>query len=290
MKNVINNNTLFNSYTTHDIGAVSTSNRKALYRRAYYRNYDTATTSSLNEINILDNTGVPTANTVELQIWYSSDDSNYVKPTNVTDDSTIQQWLDKSNYSHNLNGQGNNKPTYQTDPSLNNLSIIQFANSSYFSINPIEWFNNLTSFSYFVLYKTSNITISQNLSSTNTNSLSINLNMNNINVYFDNVSGTINNAIDDNWHLFTMIYDGTQTTNNDKLKVKIDKTYKTINFSGTITNSTGTNNSHIYIGRDYTGNSGFFEGYIAELILYNVSLSNDNISLIEDYVYTKWNL
>jgi len=293
-----------NYYMNTGIGAKSPALRSNLAKRAYFccpnpvrndnnfsngndANNDKQGQSGDNtDIAITSETGEPTSETIELQIWYSSDDTSFLKPGSISDDGNIQQWEDKSSYGHNLNGSGNTKPLFQTDPSLNNLSIIELIDTSYFSINPIAWFNDLSSFTFFILFKTTQPTTLQTLSTTNNNILNIQVNNDStINIAFGNVSGTVNDVLlDDNWHLVTMIYDGGQTINEDKLKFRFDKTLKTISYSDTIAETTGSNNTELNIG----SGSNSFIGFLAEILVYDVALSNANLDNIESYITDKW--
>lgn len=282
------------------IGAISRFNRSAFKTRAVYccSNY----TESVNEI-IPDSSdiivfaeGVPVNTSIELQIWYDSSESINFKPGNIYDDSNIQQWLDKSEYSHNLNGIGNTKPLFHSDPSLNNLSIIELFDyndnsiikNSYFSINPLEWFNNLSEFTYFIVFKPTLPSYNQILSTTNNNILYIRLDTDlSINISFGNATGKLDNiTLNNNWHIITMNYNGNQTNNNDKLKIKYDKEYTTISYSENISSTTGINNTHFYLGKDTMG----FVGYIAEILIYNISLNDTTINTMEQYISNKWNI
>lgn len=294
-----------NYYMNTGIGAKTISIRSNLVKRAYTCCPNPITSNNITSNNNITNnnfipvefapdttvtseSGEPTSETIELQIWYSSDDSSFLKPGSISDDGNIQQWEDKSSYGHNLNGSGNTKPLYQTTPSLNNLSIIEMINGSYFNINPIAWFNELSAFTFFVLFKTTQPTTLQTLSTTNDSILNIQINNDStINIAFGNASGTVNGVtIDNNWHILTMIYDGSQTNNDDRLKIRIDKTPKTITYNNTIGTTTGSNSTEINIGSETNS----FIGFLAEILIYSIALSDTNLNNIETYITDKWNL
>lgn len=292
-------NTGVNNRFYQSIGYTSTSNRSALKHRAcfYYTNTtetgptggetggETGPAETDTEIAVFSS-GVPDNTTSQLQIWYDAADNTLFKPGNISDDGSIQQWLDKSSYAHNLNGVGNTKPLYQTEPSLNNLSIVEIRNATFFSINPITWVNNLSGFTYFILFRTTKINQPQIISQTNNNIFSITVQPDmRINIPFNNGVGVIDDIVlDTNWHLITMVYDGNQLTNNEKLKIKFDGQYTPLTFTGTIPATTGTNNTDLYMGDETQS----FVGYVAETLIYSATLSSVNINDMEQYLSDKW--
>jgi hypothetical protein len=88
--------------------------------------------------------------------------------------------------------------------------------------------------------------------------------------------GTVANN-DTNWHLATMVFDGTQTGNAGRLKGYIDGVAQTLTFAGTIPATLGTS-STFYIGG--IGGSGNDAGNIDDARIYNRALSAADVRML----------
>ncbi|WP_081659171.1 LamG-like jellyroll fold domain-containing protein [Pedobacter glucosidilyticus] len=99
-----------------------------------------------------------------------------------------------------------------------------------------------------------------------------------------NTSLQVNNPnIDDGaWHHIAMVFDGSQATANDRIKVYIDGIAKTTGIvnNGTFPTSTGVATNPFWLGRD------FFKGQIDEVRIWNIALTQsqlDNRNTINAY-------
>ena len=96
------------------------------------------------------------------------------------------------------------------------------------------------------------------------------------NVYFEVGNGgndygfTANNSTA--WQYLTMVFDGTQTGNSNRLKGYINGSLLTLAFNGTIPTITGTVNTNLNIGA-YLPNNNYSKGNIAQTSIYNRALS-----------------
>ncbi len=82
-------------------------------------------------------------------------------------------------------------------------------------------------------------------------------------------------AIGTDWHHLAMVYDGTQSGNEGRLKAYIDGAPITLNYSGTIPATMPAISANVNIGRHDTVN--FFKGLIDEAAIYNRALSEIEI-------------
>jgi hypothetical protein len=101
------------------------------------------------------------------------------------------------------------------------------------------------------------------------------------NVYFEVGNGSNSYGVTSNnstlWQYLTMVFDGTQTGNSNRLKAYIGGSLLTLSYSGTIPPSTGTVNTNLNIGA-YLPNSNYSNGNIAQVQIYNRALSASEIS------------
>jgi hypothetical protein len=79
------------------------------------------------------------------------------------------------------------------------------------------------------------------------------------------------------WNLVTVVFDGTQTGNSNRLKIYVNGVQMLVTYTGTIPSTTQatTSNARIAAKSNLTG---YFPGLVDEVRLYNRALSNDEIS------------
>ena len=98
---------------------------------------------------------------------------------------------------------------------------------------------------------------------------------------------------DTNFHYVVISFDGSQTGNANRLKVRLDSIDSTLTFTGTVGTITSAVAKYFYGGA--TGNatgatSSYWIGDIGELMIFTRSLSASEIITIENYLSTKWAL
>lgn len=81
-----------------------------------------------------------------------------------------------------------------------------------------------------------------------------------------------------------LVYMFDQTQHLFKLRTRSNLAYE-IQYPD---NSNLSNTSFLHLSPNIAGISSKFHGYIGELIIYNTGLNNQNIKLIEDYLFKKW--
>ena len=249
--------------------------------------------------NLSGNSGTPSAADPNLQIWYdASDNTTMNQPGAVptVDGTFITKWANKGLVSAkdaNTTGPTGNQPKYYNNIQ-NGKSCIYFdGTNDQFSVNPISLFSG-SSATYIIGVKPSNKnnqTISI-LGSNNANFNELRFGISGSTWFIGNGGGTattLNDVPDTNFHVISMLYDGTQTGNSNRLKMRVDGNDQTLYFnnSSSIATSMSAAPTYFYIGEDATG-VGDYTGYIGEFVIYNKKLTSAEISLAENYLYTKW--
>lgn len=236
---------------------------------------------------------VPDAVT-KLRIWYDGSDVTQFQPTNPSDGATITQWNDKSNYAHNANptGGATKRPTYQTNE-LNSLSVVQFDGiNDCLSVNPIVDIRSIAQWNLFCVVKFTDTTGNRWISQSDNGTNSVALYHNGANMAVANAGGvgvSANALNTTGYHYMSVSYDGTATGNADRLKLRIDGSNEALTFTGTVGATNPANIDHLMIGCN-GADSEYFQGYIAEYILYYAQLNPTEINSIESYLVNRWAL
>ena len=204
-------------------------------------------------------------------VWYDASNGSTTN-FNVTlsDNDDVSQWKDKSGTGHNANKSGNAsvKPNWRSNIQ-NGYGIIRFNGSSEsLNINPITFMQSQSAFTMFVVAKATSLSGNRALVGTNTSGYRIYFNGTNYQIATASGTGTSSVAGDTtNFHIFTVIFDGTATGNANRLKFRYDEQDQSLNFGattvGTATNASAT---HFYIGVDDTNSAGYWQGDIGSKI------------------------
>jgi surface protein len=109
------------------------------------------------------------------------------------------------------------------------------------------------------------------------------------NVYFEvgndsNTYGYAANASTD-WQYLTLVFDGSQTGNSNRLKGYINGTLQTLIYQGTIPSTSGPSNSVFSIGNTQGIGGNFSDGNIGQTSIYNRALSEQEV--LQNYNATK---
>lgn len=244
----------------------------------------------------------PDAPTV-LQIWYDAATNEYFQPTNPNDTDPITQWNDRSAFAHNLNpvvGGISGRPNYRTNQ-LNSLGTLEFDGSDACSSNPATWLQNLTGATLFVVSKFTNgssgavETITQNdcgdFGYGKDASDEYILYMRTGLVGAMTATPTTPIGTDSSYHIQALVFDGTGSTDADKLKFRLDKNNKPLTYSSTVPSTFDASCNSFIVGSDYQEELGNqFTGFIAEMLFYSRTLTTDEITTLETYFSDKWGL
>jgi hypothetical protein len=241
----------------------------------------------------------PDAPTV-LQIWYDGSVNTYIQPTNRVDGEGITQWNDRSAFAHNLNPVGGNpsdRPTYRTNQ-LNSLSTLQFDGTDTSDSNPFTISQGLTGATLFIVSKFTNGGNSTEEFVTSLDAGDLGFGKNSSDEYLLRMTDLAGGAaraegtagtVDTNYHIQSIIYNGSGITNADKLRFRLDKSNVALGFSGNVASSTSsTNNAFIAAADENEANT--FTGFIGEIILYSRTLTDGEITSVETFLGDKWNL
>ena len=226
---------------------------------------------------------------VDLQVWYDGADlTTYVPSAN--DEGQITQWTDKSNFAHNANPDGGAaKPTYENTVLQNGYGYLEFDGGDSLTVNPFTQLASAAGYTVFIVARQLNTTGLQVLTATDQADMSI---VGGTGVYSVSMAGATavtTKATDTNWHVHSLIYNGTGATNADKLVYRVDKTAEALVFTGTVAATTDASNNEFFIGNDVGGTNGL-TGYVAEVILFNRTLSATEYANVENYLSNKWGL
>lgn len=236
-----------------------------------------------------------------LQVWYNADivgTTNFGTGTAVDTD-PVSQWKDRSGTGHDLNKSGNNsvKPKWRANQSGvgNTLGVVRFNGSTEsLDINPIAWMQSLGGFSLFIVGKGSTVGGSvRTMCNTNTGGFQISHNTSSWVVQAGGgigVSTITGIGETSQFHIFALIYDGTGVGNTGKLKFRYNKSERPLTYTGIVSTITSASASTFYVGVGQTGNADYFNGDIAEVIMFTRTLNSSEIGGVESYMSSHWNI
>jgi len=96
---------------------------------------------------------------------------------------------------------------------------------------------------------------------------------------------------DTNPHIWTMVFDGTQPTDDLKLRLFKDGTQENLNFLSPVGSLTDPAIDSLYIGVDRVGVSNFqyyYSGFLFEVLLYSRVLPPSELDALHLYLDNKW--
>jgi len=232
-----------------------------------------------------------------LQIYYDASLDTNFNPTPVSGD-TFTQWYDSSANAHNANpiGGATTRPAWWTNVQCG-LSAVKFdGTSDGLSVNPLTSIASITGFTAIVLGKlvntgTTQQFITSGIGNVSTNNSNLRLSGGTFVVGAANGLAQTSQIADLNPHMWTMVFDGTQSTNADKLKFYIDGVQESLTFLSNVGTSTNASIDTLYIGVDRTGTSSFryyYGGFIYEVLLWNRVLTPSELSVTHNYLNNKW--
>jgi hypothetical protein len=186
-------------------------------------------------------------------------------------------WFDKSGNANN--GTLTNGPTFDTvslgsivfDGTNDYVSVAKqtaFVNASQFTMT--AWMKRRLSNSKVILYQGAD----------GNNDVAFEL-WNDGFAYFEvgnatNSYANISNTSTD-WQYLTMVFDGTQIGNSNRLKCYINGNLLAVSYSGTIPSTSGPSNSVFSIGNSQGIGGNFSDGNVAQVFIYNRALSSSEV-------------
>ena len=244
-----------------------------------------------------------------LSLWYNGSASatvvNGVSTNNfnaaVSNGTLITSWIDLQNVAgpSNVNGGTGKRPSYAT-PIQNGLGAVLYASASSnnLDINPANWSDNLSGMTVYVISRPTATPVTAFPLVVSDTSLGIWWNGTNWSIGQSvGNRGTVSVTDDTTkFHMYGMIFDGSQTGNANRLAFRYDKAAKTLTFTGTIPATTSSQSYMYFGGDDRSGASGgalsntYMSGYIGEVLIWQRALSASEISTVEYYINQKWGL
>ena len=234
-----------------------------------------------------------------LQIWYDGADVTQFQPTNPASGDTITQWNDKSAAAHNANPTSGptTRPAYTASIQNNKSSVWFDGAEDSLEVNLGTNLQSLTGSSFIWVGKTTNATLSQQIylstlktGGTHVSSNGLQLAISGSSTYtvgYASGSAISDTLVDNGWHIHSLIFDGTQTGNANRLKYRIDGYQRNLTFLTNVSSSTSPTVNAALLGTDAAGNNDFV-GYMGEVLLYTKALSTTEITNTENYLFNKW--
>jgi len=227
------------------------------------------------------------------QVWYDASTNGYFQPTNPSSGTGITQWNDRSNAAHNASpvGAGQTpRPTWQSSV-LNSLGIVRFDGSAKnLQVSNTTWLQSLSGFTLVILAKASALSGTRFLTNTDQSGASIYFNGTNFVTRTASGVGTTSLTGDtSSFNIYTQVFDGTQADNATRLRFFYDGIQQTLNFNGT-TVGTQTNASTNKLNFAWDGTGNYWNGDIAEIMMWGKKLSTTERVGVEKYLEDKWAL
>lgn len=92
------------------------------------------------------------------------------------------------------------------------------------------------------------------------------------------------------WNQYTIVFDGSLSGNENRLKTYLNGSQKTIAFfNGTIGTTTDVDSGLTYLG-SYLSGASEYTGKFAEIIIYPFSVTATQLALVENYQIKKWGI
>jgi hypothetical protein len=242
----------------------------------------TVCTSAFTNVNVYANVPQRSAN---MQLWLRSD-------VGVTYDGSnnVSQWLDQSGNGNNFSNSGSARPTISTN-AVNGLPAIAFNGSSQY-LQGGSGFSTFTSgATIFVVTKPtaagSDARFLEFGTAASTNSIILQRNSTNAgaalyiynNTTPTNVSATTGLTLNQ-FQLVSAVHSGAATAT-----LYTDGTQTATGSIGNIPTVTRTGN---FIGTNYSHNANWYQGQIAEMLVYNAPLNATQRQAVESYIYSKY--
>jgi hypothetical protein len=242
---------------------------------------------------------VPVPADPTLQIWYDGADATQFQPTNPSSGSAITQWTDKSSTAHNAapTGGPTSRPLFATNVQ-NGKSAVYFDQVEDGLEAPIAQLANLTGSSIIWVGKTfatgSNQQVLQAVDKSGASYTALDeaqlyiSGSNNFVVGFASASAVSNVLVDTGWHIHTLLFDGTQVGNSNRLKYRVDGVERALTYVGNVSSSTSPLADALLFGTDADLNNDFL-GYMGEVLVYTKTLVGSQLTNTESYLFNKWN-
>lgn len=243
-----------------------------------------------------------------LEVWYNaSTPTTFNKTSSISSGVEITSWQNAGTLtSHDWNSTGNHRPEWFSNQK-NGLGMVRFNGQpsgsptgedgdtdEYLTINPVAYLTNsgagLSGTTLALVFKTANTGAGTRiLSTTDSNGYKWGVTGNTWTGGMAGGTFTIPGiTADTQYHHVILNFDGTQTGNSNRLKVRLDAIGVPLTFSSNVNATTSGSASTFYGGTDSNGSSNYWEGDIGELMIWTRALSDGEMATVENYFTTKW--
>jgi hypothetical protein len=316
-----------NRFVLGGVGAISRFARSALRQRAAVPCIGNCENDEITDGgsggSVIGPGGEPNPSSSGFEIWYDGQDKATYQPTlsasTEVSGEDITQWNDKSATAHNANKYGGGSgilPRYvgtgTSYPLQNGNTYVAFdrAQSQGLAVDLTgagNWLANQQNITMFLVFKIEKASFAapdrMTVFSTSTGELTLcyDFSTADLKIAAPGANNIFNVAVDagvdhsDVWVQLTMVYDGLQATDAQKLQVRINGTSKTSTFSAPQVASSvmaSGGNQRIALAYNAYGVSetDFMNGNIGEVLMYTRTLDSTEVGEVENYLLTKWDL
>lgn len=229
---------------------------------------------------------------LNLQIWYNADvlSATNFGFANSGADVVVTSWKDRSGVGHDLNQSGNAsvKPKWITNVK-NNLGALRFDGvDESLNINPVSWMQGKPGFTMYVVAKANSNSSYSVVTTTDVDGFKVFQNTTHWGIKTSGATGISNVAVDRNYHIFGLLYDATGATNADKLIFRYDTNQVSLNITGTVANTTSNTSGYFFVGAN--NGTQFFNGDVAEVVMFTRALKGNELVQVEEYLKGHWGL
>jgi hypothetical protein len=236
----------------------------------------------------------PPPNPAAINVWYDASSSSIPFVPNGNDGTGITQWSDSSNAARNANPSGGGtspRPIVKTNMQ-NGYRIVRFDGVAMnLQVSNTTWAQNLPGFTILCVARFASFSGTRTLCSTDQNGFKIFFDGTNMAVQTSGGTGTSSIVGDiTNFHIFGLVFDGTQPDNASRLKFRYNKAQQDLTFSGTVGSTTSASATKFNMGWYSATSSEYWAGDIAEFQLYTKTLTAGEISTAENYLSNHWGL
>lgn len=208
--------------------------------------------------------------------------------TGVADGNTVQTPSDYSGNSNTVTqATSGSRATYRTS-GINSRPALEFDGTDDYYSGSHTWASSVSGFTVFVVLKTDSATANQCALITDAQDIRFQQfsNARYTGIGAANYGSVANSSTSGQY--MSLVYDGSQSGNANRLKLYIGGAQQTLSFSGTIP-ATSNAQTTLVVGR-YNTTSPYWDGMIGEVIGYNRALSSTERTAVESYLAGKWGL
>lgn len=226
----------------------------------------------------------------------------------ITSGTEISAWHNAGGLSsHDWNSTGGKRPEWFSNIQ-NGLGVVRFNstttgtpagedgdNDESLTINPITYLQSLSGVTQIIVFRTLSTSAGiRYCCSTDVNGFQWGQNGTQWIGGFAGATFTMNTLVaDTKFHTVALWYDGSQTGNANRLRVRLDGTATTLTFTGTVGTATSATSKYFYGGATGTtssNQSNFWIGDIGDLFIWTRALSSSELFAAEEYLLNRWGI